>query len=150
MCLFMRHTEREAETQAEGEAGSLQGAQCGTRFWDPGIVPWAKGGRSTTEPPGVPKNLYCKTSRGLKVAQPLGKQGWLLVPSAAGADAFPDLLAGWQMSVAGAGPYAPASPGRLGQGTEATAREAAWSPPTLRRRPAGPLHVWHCRATAAP
>ena len=29
--LFMRDTQREAETQAEGEAGSLQGAQCRTR-----------------------------------------------------------------------------------------------------------------------
>ena len=28
--LFMRDTQREAETQAEGEAGSLQGAPCGT------------------------------------------------------------------------------------------------------------------------
>ena len=28
--LFMRDTEREAETQAEGEAGSMQGAQCET------------------------------------------------------------------------------------------------------------------------
>ena len=28
--LFMRDTEREAETQAEGEAGSVQGARCGT------------------------------------------------------------------------------------------------------------------------
>ena len=30
--LFMRdtHTQREGETQAEGEAGSMQGAQCGT------------------------------------------------------------------------------------------------------------------------
>ena len=27
--LFMRDTEREAETQAEGEAGSMQGAQHG-------------------------------------------------------------------------------------------------------------------------
>ena len=27
---FMIDTERKAETQAEGEAGSLQGAQCGT------------------------------------------------------------------------------------------------------------------------
>ena len=26
----MRDTQKEAETQAEGEAGSLQGAQCGT------------------------------------------------------------------------------------------------------------------------
>ena len=28
--LFMRDTEREAETQAEGESGSPWGAQCGT------------------------------------------------------------------------------------------------------------------------
>ena len=36
----MRDTEREreAETQAEGEAGSLQGAQYGTRSQDPGIT----------------------------------------------------------------------------------------------------------------
>ena len=37
--VFMRDTEREAETQAEGEAGSLQGAPCGTRSQDPGITP---------------------------------------------------------------------------------------------------------------
>ena len=30
----MRGTQREAETQAEGEAGSPQGAQCGTRSQD--------------------------------------------------------------------------------------------------------------------
>ena len=34
--LFMRDTEREGETQAEEEAGSTQGAQCGTRSQDPG------------------------------------------------------------------------------------------------------------------
>ena len=33
--LFMRDTKREAETQAEGEAGSMQGAQCGTQSQDP-------------------------------------------------------------------------------------------------------------------
>ena len=43
ICLFMRDTGREAETQAEGEAGSLWGPQCGTRFRDPGVTPWAKG-----------------------------------------------------------------------------------------------------------
>ena len=32
--LFIRDTEMEAETQAEGEAGSMQGARYGTRFWD--------------------------------------------------------------------------------------------------------------------
>ena len=28
--LLMRDTEREAEAQAEGESGSMQGARCGT------------------------------------------------------------------------------------------------------------------------
>ena len=37
--LFMRDTEREAETQAEGEAGSLRGARHGTQSRDPGIIP---------------------------------------------------------------------------------------------------------------
>ena len=32
-----------AETQAEGEAGSMQGARCGTRSWVSRIMPWAKG-----------------------------------------------------------------------------------------------------------
>ena len=52
--LFMRDAETEAETQAEGEVGSLQGAQWGTQSQDPGITPWAKGRRSTTEPPMCP------------------------------------------------------------------------------------------------
>ena len=47
--LFMRDTQREAETQAEGEAGSMQGVRCGTRSQDSRITPWA-------EPPGLP---YC-------------------------------------------------------------------------------------------
>ena len=47
----MRDTEGEAETQAEGEASSLQGAQCGTGFQDLGIMTWADGRCSTTEPP---------------------------------------------------------------------------------------------------
>ena len=35
-CLFMRDTQREEETRAEGEAGSIQGAGCGIRSlnWD--------------------------------------------------------------------------------------------------------------------
>ena len=46
----MRHTEREEETQAEGEAGSMQGAQCGTRSQDLGITPWAKGRATQASP----------------------------------------------------------------------------------------------------
>ena len=36
--------ERGAETQAEGEAGSMQGARHGTRSWVSRIIPWAEGG----------------------------------------------------------------------------------------------------------
>ena len=46
-----RLREREGETQAEREAGSIQGAQCGTRSRHSGIKPWAKGRCSTTEAP---------------------------------------------------------------------------------------------------
>ena len=35
--------EREAETKAEGEAGYMQEAQCGTRFRDSRITLWAEG-----------------------------------------------------------------------------------------------------------
>ena len=38
MYLFIRDTVREAETQAGGEAGSLQGARGGTRSWHAGIT----------------------------------------------------------------------------------------------------------------
>ena len=50
----MKDTEREAEIQSEGEAGSTQGAGCGTWSWDSGIMPWGKGRRSTAEPPRHP------------------------------------------------------------------------------------------------
>ena len=56
--LFMRETE--AETQAEGEAGSLQGAQCGTGSWDSGIMTWAEGRRSNAEPPRLPTTTLLK------------------------------------------------------------------------------------------
>ena len=42
------------ETEAEGEAGCLQGAWCGTWSQDPGIMTWAKGRHLTTEPPRCP------------------------------------------------------------------------------------------------
>ena len=50
----MTDTEREAETQAEGEAGSMQGAWWGTWSQDPGTTTWAKERCSTTEPPRCP------------------------------------------------------------------------------------------------
>ena len=46
--------EREAETQAEGEAGSMQGAQHGIRSRVSRITPRAKGRRQTAAPPRDP------------------------------------------------------------------------------------------------
>ena len=54
----MRDTEREAETQAEGEAGSIQGAQCGTRSQDLRIMgsqPEPKADAQSPSHPGVPQ-----------------------------------------------------------------------------------------------
>ena len=53
----MRDTHREAKTQAEGEAGFLPGARCGTRFQDLRTTPQTKGRCSTTEPPRCPTSL---------------------------------------------------------------------------------------------
>ena len=44
--IHKRHTQREAETQAEGEAGSIQGARCGTRSQTRGSRPEPKAGAS--------------------------------------------------------------------------------------------------------
>ena len=52
MYLFMR--EREAETQAEGEAGSMQGALRGTRSHVSRITPWAEGGARPLSHLGLP------------------------------------------------------------------------------------------------
>ena len=48
----MRDPERERQTQAEGAAGSMQGAWCGTRSQDSRITPRAEGGASTKAPLG--------------------------------------------------------------------------------------------------
>ena len=40
--LFTKDTQREAETQAEGKPGSMQGARCGIRSQVSRITPWAK------------------------------------------------------------------------------------------------------------
>ena len=57
MIVTEREREREAETQAEGEAGSMQGAWRGTRSYISRIMPWAEGGRPTTEPPRDPQDV---------------------------------------------------------------------------------------------
>ena len=50
----MKDTQKEAQTQAEGEAGSVQGAQCGSRSQDSRITPWAKGDAKPLSHPGSP------------------------------------------------------------------------------------------------
>ena len=47
------HTQREAETQAEGEAGSPQGAGCGTRFRIPESGPEPKADAQPLSHPGI-------------------------------------------------------------------------------------------------
>ena len=54
----MRDREREAETQAEGEAGSTQGAQCGTRFRVSRIIPPAAGGAKPLRHRGCPDSKF--------------------------------------------------------------------------------------------
>ena len=53
----MRERERlrEAETQEEGEAGSMLGARRGTRFRDPGSRPGPKAGAKLQSHPGIPR-----------------------------------------------------------------------------------------------
>ena len=67
----------------------MLGARCGTRPWDSRIPPWAKGGRQTAEPPGIPRagvltfgvtrlSVLSYTGRGL--VPPLRIQGLASVP----------------------------------------------------------------------
>ena len=49
---------REAETQAEGEAGSRQGARRGTPFRVSRIAPWAEGGAKPLSHQGCPPFIY--------------------------------------------------------------------------------------------
>ena len=51
----MRDTSRRAETQAEGEAGSLREAQCKT------LCPEQKTDAQPLSPPGTPMNLILNT-----------------------------------------------------------------------------------------
>ena len=54
--MIVTEREREAETQAEGEAGPMQEARRGTRSWVSRMVPWAKGRRQTAAPPRDPQS----------------------------------------------------------------------------------------------
>ena len=53
----MRDTEREAETQAEGEAGSLQEPDVGLHPRTPGSHPGPKAGTKPLSHPGIPKQF---------------------------------------------------------------------------------------------
>ena len=46
--------DRDAEKQTEGEAGSMQGAECGTRSWDSS----PKAGAKPLSHPGIPKLIF--------------------------------------------------------------------------------------------
>ena len=50
----MTDTERETETQAEGEAGSMQGVRRGTQSRVSKITPWAEGGAKPPSHRGCP------------------------------------------------------------------------------------------------
>ena len=56
----MRDTEREAETQTEGEAGSMQGAQRGTPSRVSRIMPWAEDHAKLLSHPGCPIGMFYK------------------------------------------------------------------------------------------
>ena len=59
----MRDTERgerETETQAEGEAGSMQGARSGTRSRVSRIRPWAEGSAKLLSHVGCPIQFIIK------------------------------------------------------------------------------------------
>ena len=53
--MIVTEREREAETQGEGEAGSIQGAPRGTRSQDSKIRPWTEGGAKLLSHPGCPR-----------------------------------------------------------------------------------------------
>ena len=55
--------ERKAETQAEGEAGSMPGAQHGTQFQVSRIRPWAEGGTKPLSHLGCPGNFLIMVQR---------------------------------------------------------------------------------------
>ena len=68
---YLLETERERDRQAEGEAGSMQGAQCGTRSGDSRIRPWAEGGAKPLSHLGCPYLNYSKSQVTFRFILPL-------------------------------------------------------------------------------
>ena len=61
--MIVTQREREAETQAEGEAGSMQGTQCGTRSWVSRITSRAAGSAKLLRHQGCPLHISIKLSK---------------------------------------------------------------------------------------
>ena len=59
-CFKILFIQREAETQAEGEPGSMQGAGCGTLSRVSRIRPWAEGGAKLLSHLGCPELEFLK------------------------------------------------------------------------------------------
>ena len=57
--MIVTEREREAETQAEGEAGSIQGADAGLYPGTPGLCPGPKAGAKLLSHPGIPSSRFC-------------------------------------------------------------------------------------------
>ena len=57
---------RDTETEAEGEAGSMQGARHGTRSQVSRITPQAKGGAKPLRHPGCPDRFLLSSKSGGK------------------------------------------------------------------------------------
>ena len=80
--LFMRDAQRETETQAEREAGSMQGAQCGTRSRVFRITPQAAGGTKPLCHRGCPPapDSCCAVHTPISVPElTLSPKRWLLI-----------------------------------------------------------------------
>ena len=71
----MRDTEREAESQTETEAGSMQGVRCRTQSWDPGSCPEPQADAQSLSHPGVSRVTYFNS---LYTLQYLGTQEGLV------------------------------------------------------------------------
>ena len=54
LLIHEKHTQRETETQAKGEAGSMQGARCGTPSQVSRSHPGPKAGAKPLSHPGIP------------------------------------------------------------------------------------------------
>ena len=56
-----KERERGRQRQAEGEAGLMQGARCGTQSQDSRITPWTTGGTKHLSHPGCPSRFFLKS-----------------------------------------------------------------------------------------